>query len=264
MKVSVVTVVYNNTETIVSAIDSVLGQNYPNREYIIIDGGSTDGTLEKIRSYGNKIDLLISEPDRGIFDAMNKGLYNATGEVIAFLNSDDFYADNQVIDRVVAALQDDTVDAVFGDLHYVYSDNTSRVFRVWKSGVYKQGSFLYGWMPPHPAFFAKRTVYERYGKFNTEFKIAADYELLLRLMHINKINVSYLPEVLVKMRTGGVSNAGLRNRLLANFEDRKAWDINGVRPYFFTLFLKPARKILQLVVARFLGKISVEGKKALT
>lgn len=261
MKVSVITVVYNNAATIGSAIESVLGQTYANREYIIIDGGSTDGTLEQIQAYGTKIDLVISEPDRGIFDAMNKGLSKASGDVVAFLNSDDFYADEQVIERVVKALQPMKVDAVFGDLHYVHSDDSSKVFRVWKSGVYKPGSFLYGWMPPHPAFFAKRSMYERYGTFNTVLKIAADYELMLRMIHINKINVIYLPEVLVKMRIGGISNSGLRNRLRANQEDRKAWDINGIQPYFFTLFLKPARKLLQFVLARFYSKVSIESKK---
>lgn len=256
MKVSVITVVYNNAATIGSAIESVLRQRYANREYIIIDGGSTDGTLEKIHAYGTMIDLVISEPDRGIFDAMNKGLSKATGDVIAFLNSDDFYADEEVIERVVKVLQPLKVDAVFGDLHYVHSDDASKVFRIWKSGVYKPGSFLYGWMPPHPTFFAKRSVYERYGTFNTAFKIAADYELLLRLMHIHKIHTEYLPEVLVKMRTGGVSNSGLRNRLRANDEDRKAWAINGVQPYFFTLFLKPGRKFFQFIRARFVSKTS--------
>jgi glycosyltransferase involved in cell wall biosynthesis len=250
MKVSVITVVYNNAGTIASAIASVLSQNYLNKEYIIIDGGSTDGTLELIRSYGNQIDQLISEPDGGIYDAMNKGISIASGEVIAFLNSDDFYSSNQVIEQVVKALQTDNVDAVFGDLHYVDAEHTHKVRRCWKSGMYRSGSFLYGWMPPHPAFFAKRSVYERHGKFNTELKSAADYELMLRFIHINQIRLSYIPRVLVKMRTGGVSNAGLSNRLRANLEDRRAWNINGVKPYFFTLYLKPLRKVLQFILTR--------------
>ena len=225
MKVSIITVVYNNVGTIASAIASVLSQTYSDREYIIVDGGSTDGTLEQIETFGKQIDLVISEPDRGIFDAMNKGLSRATGDVIAFLNSDDFYSGKRVIERVVNALQNPEMDAVFGDLHYVHAGNINKVFRHWKSGVYKPGSFLYGWMPPHPTFFVKRRVYEQYGNFNTGFKIAADYELMLRLMHINKIKVNYIPEVLVKMRIGGVSNSRLRNRLRANLEDREAWDI---------------------------------------
>jgi glycosyltransferase involved in cell wall biosynthesis len=253
MKVSIITVVYNNAKTIVSAIESVLAQRYTNREYIIIDGGSTDGTLAKIAAYGDQIDMVLSEPDHGIFEAMNKGLSMATGDVIAFLNSDDFYADNHVIEKVVELMHGNDVDAVFGDLHYVRSDNIRKVFRYWKSGVYKTGSFLYGWMPPHPAFFVKKHVYDRYGKFNTGFKIAADYELMLRFLHINKINVNYLPQVLVKMRTGGVSNSGLKNRFLANLEDRKAWAINGVKPYFFTLYLKPFRKVLQVIMAQSPG-----------
>lgn len=250
MKVSIITVVFNSVGTIGSAIDSVLGQSYADLEYIIIDAGSTDGTLEKIAAYGDQIDVVISEPDQGIFDAMNKGLAMATGEIIAFLNSDDFYAGRSVIGAVVNALKDKDTDAVFGDLHYVYADNIRKVFRYWKSGVYKPGSFLYGWMPPHPTFFVKKDIYDRYGKFNIRFKIAADYELMLRFLHIHKIKVNYIPQVLVKMRTGGVSNAGLRNRFRANLEDRKAWTVNGLRPYFFTLYLKPLRKVFQVIKAR--------------
>jgi glycosyltransferase involved in cell wall biosynthesis len=247
MKVSVITVVYNNVETIGSAIDAVLNQTYPDIEYIIVDGGSTDGTLKKIESYGKKIDLLISEPDQGIYDAMNKGLSMVTGDIVAFLNSDDFYSSTHVIEKVVSEFKRQEIDGVFGDLHYVHADDTARVFRRWVSGTYKVGSFLYGWMPPHPTFFVKKSVYDRYGGFNTTFKSAADYELMLRFVHVNKIKISYVPEVLVKMRTGGVSNSSLKNRLRANLEDREAWEINGVKPYFFTLFLKPLRKVKQFL-----------------
>lgn len=249
MKVSIITVVYNNVDTIGSAINSVLGQTYSDIEYIIVDGGSTDGTLDVIESYGHKIDLIISEPDQGIYDAMNKGLSMATGDIIAFLNSDDFYPGEQVIERVVAEFKGADIDAVFGDLHYVHADDTNKVFRSWVSGTYKAGSFLYGWMPPHPTFFVKKSVYTRFGNFNTALKSAADYELMLRFVHVNKIRINYVPEVLVKMRTGGVSNSGLKNRLRANLEDRKAWEINGVKPYFFTLFLKPLRKVTQFLIS---------------
>jgi glycosyltransferase involved in cell wall biosynthesis len=224
-------------------------QTHSDKEYIIVDGGSTDGTLDKVASYGSHIDKIISEPDHGIFDAMNKGLAMATGEVVAFLNSDDFYADNQVVSRVVSAFEIKETDAVFGDLHYVHANNVNKVFRCWKSGIYKPGRFLYGWMPPHPTFFVKRRIYQQYGNFNTKFRTAADYELMLRLVHVNHIKVNYIPEVLVKMRIGGISNAGLKNRLRANLEDREAWEINGVQPYFFTLYLKPARKVFQFIKA---------------
>lgn len=247
MKVSIITVVYNNAETIGSAIDAVLSQTYPDIEYIIVDGGSTDGTQKKIESYGKKIDLLISEPDQGIYDAMNKGLSMVTGDIVAFLNSDDFYSSTHVIEKVVSEFKLDEIDGVFGDLHYVHADDTKRIFRRWISGTYKAGSFLYGWMPPHPTFFVRKSVYDRFGGFNPSLKSAADYELMLRFVHVNKIKISYIPEVLVKMRIGGVSNSGLRNRLRANLEDREAWEINGVKPYFFTLFLKPLRKVSQFL-----------------
>jgi len=249
MKISIITVVYNNVRTIASAIESVIMQSYGDKEYIIIDGGSTDGTLDIIASYGLNVDKVVSEPDHGIFDAMNKGLALATGEVVAFLNSDDFYADEQVLRRVGSSFENSDTDAVFGDLYYVHSENTDKLFRCWKSGKYKPGRFLYGWMPPHPTFFAKRKVYEQYGNFNTGFRIAADYELMLRLVHVNNIKLEYIPHVLVKMRLGGVSNAGLKNRLRANREDREAWEVNGLQPYFFTLYLKPARKIFQFIKA---------------
>jgi glycosyltransferase involved in cell wall biosynthesis len=247
MKVSIITVVFNNVGTIKSAITSVLAQTYRDIEYIIIDGGSTDGTLEIIESFGDKIDSVVSGPDQGIFDAMNKGLAMVTGEVIAFLNSDDFYSGERVIEKIVSEFKNDSADAVFGDLHYVHAQDPEKIFRCWVSGRYKAGSFLYGWMPPHPAFFVRKNVYERHGKFNTDFKTAADYELMLRFVHVNKIKINYVPEVLVKMRIGGVSNSSLRNRVLANLEDRRAWEINGVKPYFFTLFLKPLRKLSQFI-----------------
>jgi glycosyltransferase involved in cell wall biosynthesis len=249
MKVSIITVVYNNVETISTAIESVLSQTYFDKEYIIIDGGSTDGTMEKVASYGNDIDVIVSEPDKGIYDAMNKGLSLATGDIIAVLNSDDFYSTEYVIERVVSEFILNKSDCVFGDLHYVDAGDVSKVFRYWISGAYKPGSFLFGWMPPHPTFFVKKSMYDQFGKFNTKLKSAADYELMLRLVHVNKIKINYIPEVLVKMRIGGVSNSSFKNRLRSNLEDRKAWEMNGIKPYFFTLYLKPLRKVSQFMKA---------------
>jgi glycosyltransferase involved in cell wall biosynthesis len=247
MKVSIITVVYNNVATICSALDSILSQTYLNKELIIIDGGSTDGTLEKIGQYGKKINVVISEPDNGIYDAMNKGLNLATGDIIAILNSDDLFSTSFVLENVVHKFKQTEADGIFGDLDYVHADDVSKVFRRWISGNYKPGSFLQGWMPPHPTFFVKKAVYDKHGLFDTSFKTAGDYELMLRFVHVYNIELAYLPEVLVKMRTGGVSNSGLKNRIVANLEDRRAWKVNGIKPHFYTLYLKPLRKVFQFI-----------------
>jgi glycosyltransferase involved in cell wall biosynthesis len=250
MKISIITVVYNNQATVTSAIESVVRQTYENKEYIVVDGGSTDGTLEKIKSYSDHIDVLISEPDKGIYDAMNKGLAKATGDLICILNSDDLYPDEYVLEKVANRLKVTECDAIYGDLVYVSADNIDRVTRYWKSGHFKTKSFKFGWMPPHPAFFVKKSVYQQYGYFNTNLKSAADYELMLRFVHKNQIKVSYIPEILVKMRTGGLSNSSLKNRIKANREDKAAWEINGLTPYLFTFYLKPLRKVFQYMRRR--------------
>lgn len=247
MKVSIITVVYNNVATICSAIESILSQTYLNKELIIIDGGSTDGTLEKVVAYGNQINVVISEPDNGIYDAMNKGLSLATGDVVAILNSDDLFSTSFVLENVIHKFKHTKAEGVFGDLDYVHAHDVSKVFRRWISGNYKPGSFLKGWMPPHPTFFVKKTVYDKHGFFDTSFKIAGDYELMLRFIHLNNIELAYLPEVLVKMRTGGVSNSGVKNRVLGNLEDRRAWKVNGIKPHFYTLYFKPLRKVFQFM-----------------
>ncbi len=245
MKVSIITPVFNNAETIESAIKSVLQQTYSNIEYIIVDGSSTDGTLERIRNYKSKISKIISENDDGIFDAMNKGLKAATGDVIGILNSDDFYVNEFVIEKVVRQMQEKNVDSVYGDLVYVAPKNPDKIVRFWKSGPYYRGIFYSGWMPPHPTFFVKKWVFDKYGKFDTRLKNAADYELMLRFLHKYEISTTYIPQVLVKMRTGGNSNSSIINRLKANWEDRKAWEYNDLKPKFWTLTLKPLKKLTQ-------------------
>lgn len=246
MKVSIITVSYNSAKTIIETIESVINQSYDNIEYIIIDGDSKDGTMDIIESYKHKIHTVVSEPDKGIYDAMNKGLALATGDVIGLLNSDDTFAHNDVIKNVVAKFSTKPIDAVYGDLKYINGANKSTV-RHWKSGRYKRNKFLFGWMPPHPTFFVKREVYEQFGSFDTSLKSAADYELMLRFLYKNKVAAAYNNEVMVFMRTGGQSNASIKNHLLANLEDRKAWIKNQLYPYFFTTLLKPARKIPQFV-----------------
>jgi glycosyltransferase involved in cell wall biosynthesis len=248
MKISIITVSYNSSGTIGDTIESVLSQSYPDFEYIIVDGNSTDNTLDIIRSYGQERIKWISEPDKGIYDAMNKGLQMATGDVIGILNSDDFYIHSQVLAKVAKTFEQEQVDSVYSDLAYVDEKDTDKMIRYWKSGKYKEGSFLTGWMPPHPTFFVRRTVYEQYNPFDLRLKSAADYELMLRFIHKFKISGAYIPEILVKMRVGGKSNASLKNRLRANREDRLAWEYNKLTPRLYTLLLKPMRKLQQFVV----------------
>jgi len=245
LKVSIITVTYNSALTIEDTIQSVLEQTYPNIEYIIIDGESTDDTLQKIEPYSDKLSKFVSEKDSGMYDALNKGIKLATGDIIGILNSDDFYTDKFVIEEVVKIFLEEHSDAVYADLQYVDSNHTNKIIRNWKSGNYKPGDFLYGWMPPHPTFFVKKDIYRKFGNFSMELKSAADYELMLRFIHKHQIRLSYLKRVIVKMRAGGMSNSSLKNRMRANKEDRKAWSMNQITPRFYTLWFKPLRKILQ-------------------
>lgn len=245
MKVSIITITFNSEATIEQTLLSVIEQSYSNIEYIIVDGKSSDGTLEIVQKYKSKLSKIISEKDKGLYDALNKGIELATGDVIGFLHSDDFYIHNRVIQNYVKVFQSNHCDAVYSDLYYVDRLNPDKIIRRWKSGTYHSGSFLNGWMPPHPTFFVKKNMYEAYGNFDLEFKSAADYELMLRFIYKNKIKLAYLPEYTIKMRTGGKSNVSFKNRFTANLEDRMAWKKNGLKPKFYTLYLKPIRKLLQ-------------------
>jgi len=245
MKVSIITVAYNSQATISDTIKSVINQTYKDIEYIIIDGASTDNTMSIIEAYKDNIHTIVSEPDSGLYDAMNKGIQYATGDVIGILNSDDYYENNAVIEKIVNTIKQSNADVCYADLNYVHPVNTSKVIRRWKSGKFRKSSFYYGWMPPHPTIFVKKRVYNKVGLFNLGLKSAADYELILRIFLKSNFTVTYLPETIVCMRTGGNSNASLKNRIKANKEDRMAWKMNGIKPYFFTLFLKPFRKIFQ-------------------
>lgn len=245
MKISIITVVYNGEKTIRDTLESVVNQTYPDVEYIIIDGNSDDSTLQIIQSYGDQIHHLVSEPDQGIYDAMNKGIKIASGEVVGLLNADDVYADGNVLAEVARKFTETQADAVYGDLVYVAQDDLTQVRRTWKAGQYRVGDFLWGWMPPHPAFFLKRDYYEKYGSFRLDMRSAADYELMLRMIHKNGAKLSYIQKTLVRMRVGGVSNSTLRNRWIANRNDLRAWKVNDINPHPFTVVLKPIRKILQ-------------------
>lgn len=244
MRISIITVCYNSVSTIGDTLQSIVSQNHPSIEHIIVDGGSSDGTLDIIRQFPH-VACLVSEKDNGLYDAMNKGLKKATGDVIGILNSDDLYLSRDVLKKVSACFDDTGVSAVYGDLQYVSPTHPERVIRNWHSGEFTRKSFYYGWMPPHPTFFVRKEVYEKVGLFNTNLRTAADYEMMLRILLKHRFDAAYIPEVLVKMRAGGLSNRSLKHRLAANREDREAWRLNELKPYFFTLYLKPLRKIFQ-------------------
>ena len=247
MKVSIITTSYNSAATIADTLNSVREQDYPDIEHIIIDGKSTDKTVQIVETFPH-VAKLISEKDKGIYDAMNKGLNLVTGNIIAILNSDDIYSNSSVISKVVNCFAKSETETIFGDLQYVSEKDLNKVIRTWRSGHFKKKNFYYGWMPPHPAFFVRKEVYEKVGLFNTELKSAADYEMMLRILLKNHCTSAYLPEILVKMRTGGMSNASFRHRLKANDEDRLAWKMNNLQPYFFTRYAKPLRKLGQFFI----------------
>lgn len=245
MKVSVITVVYNGEAVVEDAISSVLSQNYDDVEYVVVDGASTDRTQEIIRKYDKQIEIFKSEPDEGIYDAMNKGIELASGDIVGFLNSDDFYANDAVVSRVAEEFEREKVDSVFGDLTYVSAVDPARVIRTWKSSAHLPNAFRSGWHPAHPTFYAKKSVYENYGGFDTSLSISADFELMLRFLDVHGVSSSYIPEVLVRMRTGGESNQSLRNIYLGNSQIYAAFRKHGIevpRLYFMKRMLAKLRQ----------------------
>ena len=248
MKISIITVVRNNVATINDAINSVLSQTYKNIEYIVIDGASTDGTVGVVQSYTNKIDKFITEKDHGLYDAMNKGITLATGDIIGILNSDDMYFDINVIEDIANTFLEKKTDSVFGDLHYVDKNNTNKVMRHWKTSDFKLGSFAKGWHPPHPSFFAKKEVYEKYGLFDLELSISADFDLMLRFLEKHQISSVYLPKTLVKMRTGGQSNNSIRNIITSNKSILKSFSKNKIKVNkWLYLFNRLMPKLIQVI-----------------
>ena len=246
MKITIITVCYNSVSHIEDAINSVANQDYKEIEHIVIDGNSNDGTQEVLQKYSGKIAHWISEPDNGIYDAMNKGIKIASGEVIGILNSDDFYFDNQVISKVVEAFADQKTDAVFGDLIFVDPDNLSRTLRTYSSNSWYPEKFAKGYMPAHPTFFVKRKYYEKYGLFETDYKIAADYEMLIRLLYVHKLNYTYLPLKMVKMRKGGVSSNGIKSNITLNNEIIRACRKHGIKTNALKIYLKYFKKVFEL------------------
>lgn len=246
MKISIITVVWNNATTIKDAIDSVLSQTYENIEYIIVDGASTDGTIEIVQRYGDNISKFISEPDKGLYDAMNKGIALSTGDVVGILNSDDFYIDGFVIETVVKEFNSKGVDSVYADLVFVKPENLKKVVRYYDSSHFSPEKFAYGWMPAHPTFFVKRKIYKKYGLFKTDYKIAADYELLTRFLAKNKISYSYIKEPIVKMRIGGASTSGIKSNYVLNREIIRACKENDIYTNWLMVLSKYPKKILGL------------------
>lgn len=247
MKVSVITVVYNNVETIEGTIKSVAEQDYPDIEHIVVDGGSSDGTLEIVEKYRGRLGKVITEPDEGIYHAMNKGLALATGEILGFLNSDDLYADSSVVRQIASTFQDDTVDACYADLVYVSKDN-EKVIRYWRSSLFKKNDFMLGWCPPHPTFYARKSIFERLGGFDQSVKIAADVELMMRYLERGGIHVRYIPRVWITMRVGGKTNQSLKNIFQQNKEILRALRRNDVHgSAFFFLAHKVINRVGQYV-----------------
>lgn len=244
MKFSIITVTYNSSATINDCLTSILQQTLP-AEHIIVDGASSDNTLDIVRqiSPGSKI---LSEQDKGIYDAMNKGIRMSEGDVVGILNSDDLYAHNHVLEKVAAVFADRSVDVLFADLVYVRPTNLNRVVRYYSGSGFTPDKFAWGLMPPHPTFFVRRTLYERYGLFRTDYQIAADFELTARFLARYRVRYAYLPEVIVRMRTGGVSTRNLRSNWILNREILQACAENGISTNILKVYSKYFRKVAQL------------------
>ena len=227
--------VWNTVETIEDTIQSVLSQKHPLVEHIVIDGASTDGTVDIIKKYKAKITKFVSEPDHGLYDAMNKGIAQSTGDVIGFLNADDVYAEKDILEQVASTFTDSNIDACYADLVYVDQNNLNKIVRYWKSRPYQDGLFEKGWMPAHPTFFIRRSVYEKYGNFDLNYHFQSDFELTMRFLAIHKIRSIYIPRVFVKMRMGGVSNNRLSSIIRGNLEAYRVCKKHGlsVTPLFF-------------------------------
>jgi glycosyltransferase len=234
-------------------MDALARQSCKDHEHVVVDGLSKDRTLEVVRRKATEKTQVISEKDHGIYDALNKGIAHAQGDVIGFLHADDFYPDSQVLERVAHTFEDPQVDCCYGDHEYVRAEDSSRVVRYWRAGAYYPGIFLKGWMPPHTGFYARRSVYEKLGGFDTRLRIAADYEFMLRALHLHQHSVVYLPHVLTRMRVGGASNRSLKNILQKSREDLLAWKLNGLRGGYRAVALKNLSKLPQFFVRRGKG-----------
>jgi glycosyltransferase len=247
LKVSIITATINSEAGIETALRSVSAQDYQNLELVVIDGNSKDNTVEVVKKIYTRPAKIISEKDKGIYDALNKGIRTATGDIIGFVHSDDFLAAPEVVSEIVAAFHNYDVDGVYGDLHYVYKEDTSKVIRYWKSEQFFPQILSKGWMPAHPTLFLKKEVYEKHGLFNLDYKIAADYDLMLRIFQDPALKFKYLPRVITRMRVGGASNRSLKNIKLKSLEDLKALRSNGIKNPLKVLAYKNFSKLRQFV-----------------
>lgn len=255
MKVSIITVCYNSQSTIEDCIKSVINQSYKNLEYIIIDGKSNDRTIEIIKKYQNQIYKIISEPDHGIYDAMNKGIINSSGDLIGFINSDDLYYSKNVLERVVSEFKKNPIlDCLYSDLIYINKYNSKKVLRYWKSSQFKKKSFAYGWSPPHNTFFVKKNIYETYGCFDLSYEIASDIELMMRFLEKHNISSKYISEIWVKMRIGGKTNESIKNIFQQNREVIRALKRYNIhKNTFLFLFSKLLSRSIQYLKAFFIN-----------
>ncbi len=243
LKISIITATYNSEATIRHTLECIQNQSHPHIEHIIVDGGSTDQTMDIVATFPH-VAKVICEPDQGIYDAMNKGILAATGDIIGILNSDDFYAYDHVLEQVEGIFRQFSVDSVYSNLDFVKNEDF-KIVRRWISGPFHAYKFYHGWMPPHPTFFATKKAYEDFGLFDLNMGTSADYELMLRFLLKNQLTTHYLDRTTVHMRMGGASTASIQAHVRANIFDRKAWLKNNLDPKWYTLYMKPARKIVQ-------------------
>lgn len=257
MKVSIITVCYNSEATIENTIKSVVLQTYADIEYIIIDGKSSDATLDIVSKYQDKIAKVISEPDQGIYDAMNKGIEEATGDIVGILNSDDYYVGDDVVGTIANAFKQNSPDLVFADLAYVKADNQDKILRYYGAKNFKPKMLKCGIMPPHPTLYVKKEIYETYGNYRLDFKIASDYEMFVRLLLVNKLSYYYINKCIIKMTVGGISTSNFDSKKIINIETIKALSVNGINVSYLSIFRKYPKKVFEIIKGRLMTLFQV-------
>lgn len=245
MKISIITVAFNAAQTIATTLNSVATQTYNNIEHIVVDGASTDRTLEIIKEHGDHISKIISEPDHGIYDAMNKGILASSGNIVGILNADDSYTHPDILKNVANVMQINNLDALLGDVEFFHPNNPTATVRRYRSGRFSPNRIAWGWMPAHPAMFLRKQVYKKYGLYKTDYRIAADFEYVARIFHSSNLNYHHVPEILVRMSTGGVSTGGWRNTILLNREVLRACRENNIRTNLLLLLSKYPAKLYE-------------------